>query len=57
MTGAVSAGMRRRRFVCWRTLALATVAVAPLAVGANAVPGSSLPAPMRALSGSPAAAA
>jgi ABC-2 type transport system ATP-binding protein len=56
MTGAISAG-RRPRLFCWRALAGATVAVALFALGANAAPGSSLPAPIRALSGSPAAAA
>jgi ABC-2 type transport system ATP-binding protein len=48
--------MRRHRFVCWRGLALAVV-VALFVVGANAMSGSSLPTPIRALSGSPAAAA
>ena len=57
MTRAVSAGMRRGRFACGRTLALATLAVALFAVGANAVTSSSLPVPIRSLSGSPAAAA
>jgi ABC-2 type transport system ATP-binding protein len=57
MTGAISARMRRRRFVCWRALAVAAVAVALFVVGTYAASGSSLPAPMRALSGSPSAAA
>jgi ABC-2 type transport system ATP-binding protein len=48
--------MRRRPFF-WRALAVAAVAAALLAVGADAAPGSSLPAPLRALSSSPAAAA
>jgi ABC-2 type transport system ATP-binding protein len=56
MTGAISQGMRRRPFF-WRALAVAAVAAALLAVGADAAPGSSLPAPLRALSSSPAAAA
>src|ERR1700722_3050698 len=56
MTGAVSAEVRRSVFY-WRALAVAAVAVALLVVGAHTAPGSSLPAPMRALSGSPAAAA
>jgi ABC-2 type transport system ATP-binding protein len=56
MTGAISPGMRRRPFF-WRALAVAAVAAALLAVGADAAPGSSLPAPLRALSSSPAAAA
>ena len=55
MTGAISAGMRRRLF-CWRALAGAAV-VALFAVGVDAAPGSSLTAPIRAFSGSPAAAA
>jgi ABC-2 type transport system ATP-binding protein len=49
--------MQRRRFVCWRALAVAAVAVTLLVVGTSAAPRSSLPAPMRALSGSTAAAA
>jgi ABC-2 type transport system ATP-binding protein len=57
MTGAISAGMRSRRLVCWRALAVAAVAVTLYTIGANAALGSSLPAPMHALSGSPAAAA
>ena len=57
MTGAISAGMRGRRFVCWRALAVAAVSLTLFTVGANAAPGSSLPAPLRALSGSSAAAA
>jgi ABC-2 type transport system ATP-binding protein len=56
MTGAISPGMRRRPFF-WRALAVAAVAAALLAVSADAAPGSSLPAPLRALSSSPAAAA
>jgi ABC-2 type transport system ATP-binding protein len=57
MTRGVNAGMRRGRFVYWRALVVTAVALALFAVGANAGPGFSLPAPMRALSGSPAAAA
>jgi ABC-2 type transport system ATP-binding protein len=57
MTEVISAGMRPRRFVCWRALALGAVALALLAVGAYAAPGFSLSAAMGALSGSPAAAA
>jgi ABC-2 type transport system ATP-binding protein len=57
MTGAISARTRRRRFAYWRGLAVAAAAVAPSVVGTNAALGSSLPAPMRALSSSPAAAA
>jgi ABC-2 type transport system ATP-binding protein len=57
MTAAISARMRHRRFVCWRALALAAVGFALFVVGANVVTGSSLPAPLRALSGSTAAAA
>jgi ABC-2 type transport system ATP-binding protein len=43
VTGAISAGMRRRRFVSWRALTVAAIAVALFTVGANAAPGSSLP--------------
>jgi ABC-2 type transport system ATP-binding protein len=57
VTEAVHAGRRRGRLVCRRILAPATLAVALFAVGANAVTGSSLPAPIRSLSGSSAAAA
>jgi ABC-2 type transport system ATP-binding protein len=57
VTRGVSARMRSGRFVWWRALAVAVVAMALFVVGANAAPRSSLPAPMRALSGSTAAAA
>jgi ABC-2 type transport system ATP-binding protein len=57
VTGVISPGMRRRRFACWRTLVVVVVAVALFVVGAAAVSGSSLPAPVPALSDSPAAAA
>src|SRR3984957_19160011 len=56
MTGAVSAEVRRSVFY-WRALAVAAVAMALFVIGTNATPGSSLLAPMRALSGSSAAAA
>jgi ABC-2 type transport system ATP-binding protein len=57
MTAAINAGLRRRPFAYWRVPAVALVALTLFVVGANAVLGSSLPAAMRALAGSPAAAA
>ena len=56
MTGAISVGTQRRLF-CWRPLAGGAVAVALFAVGIGLAPGSSLPAPIRAIAVSAAAAA
>ena len=57
MTGAISEATRRHRFVSWRAPAISAVASALFMVGACALSGSSLPARLRALSDSPAAAA
>ena len=57
MTGAIGAATRRHRFVSWRAPAISAVASALFIVGACAASGSSLPARLRVLSDSPAAAA
>jgi ABC-2 type transport system ATP-binding protein len=57
MTGAIREVTPRHRFASWRTPAVVAVTVALFIVGAGGASGSLLPAPLRVLSGSPAAAA
>jgi len=57
MTGAIREATRRHRFVFWRTPAVVSVTAVLFIVGAGGASGSLLPAPLRGLSGSPAAAA
>jgi ABC-2 type transport system ATP-binding protein len=57
MTGAIRGATRRHRFVSWRAPAVVAATAVLLIVGAGGVSGSFLPAPLRVLPSSPAAAA